>query len=61
MPRVPMYSMEDPMKKCVSNLVDMVMARLETPEKLEELDLILGKLFENVELKVGMIKEEMVL
>jgi hypothetical protein len=56
-----MYSMEDPLKKCVSSLVEMVMARLETPEKLEELDLILGKVFENVELKVGMIKEEMVL
>lgn len=47
-----MYSMEDPMKKCVASLIDMVTARLETPEKLEELDLILGKVFESVEMKM---------
>ena len=40
------------MNKCIRDLVNMVKLRMETPESLEELDLMLGGIFEKIQLKM---------
>ena len=52
MPNVPLYSLENPINKCIGNLINIVKMRMETPEGLEELDLILGGIFQKVQLKM---------
>lgn len=40
------------MNQCIRDFIEVVKVRMETPEKLEELDLLLGGMFEKVQLKM---------
>lgn len=52
MPKVALFSLEDPMNQCIRDFVQIVKVRIETPEKLEELDILLEGIFEKVQLKM---------
>lgn len=43
-----MFTVEDTFKKCIEKFVMLVENRMESHEKLEELDQIIGQLMKNV-------------
>lgn len=48
MPKVALLAVEDPIHDHIKQFIEIIGARLEDPEKLEDLDIMAGKLLANL-------------
>lgn len=52
MPKVALMAIEDPINDYIKQFVEIIQLRLEEPEKLEELDILAGRLLGNLEMRL---------